>query len=73
MFIYSYLFLCSDESVAYVSQKAWLQNATLRDNILFSRPINSQLYGHVINICALQPDLDMLAAGDMTEIGEKVG
>ena len=26
----------------------------------------------MIESCALQPDIDMLPAGDMTEIGEKV-
>ena len=27
----------------------------------------------MIEACALQPDIDMLPAGDQTEIGEKVG
>ena len=29
-------------------------------------------YQKVIESCALQPDIDMLPAGDATEIGEKV-
>lgn len=59
-------------SVAYVPQQAWIQNATLRDNILFGRPFNEQKYYCVMNACALTPDLEVLPGGDMTEIGEKV-
>lgn len=58
--------------VAYVSQKAWLLNATLQDNVLFGLPMNNALYNHVLDICALEPDLATLVAGDQTEIGEKV-
>ena len=58
--------------MAYVPQQAWIQNATLRNNILFGRDFDQQLYDRVLDACALRPDLDILAAGDMTEIGEKV-
>ncbi|XP_041671462.1 ATP-binding cassette sub-family C member 3 isoform X2 [Cheilinus undulatus] len=58
-------------SVAYVPQQAWIQNATLRDNILFGRPYNEQKYCCVMHACALTPDLEVLPGGDMTEIGEK--
>ncbi|CAH1105174.1 unnamed protein product [Psylliodes chrysocephalus] len=57
--------------VAYVSQQAWIQNATLRDNILFGKSYDKALYNDVVEACALKPDLDMLPAGDQTEIGEK--
>jgi len=60
-------------SVAYVSQQAWIQNVTLRDNILFSRAFDSARYEHVIDSCALRTDLEILPAGDSTEIGERVG
>ena len=59
-------------SIAYVSQQAWIQNLTLRDNVLFGRPFDEELYNKVIDACALRPDLDTLPAGDMTEIGENV-
>ncbi|XP_035389253.1 canalicular multispecific organic anion transporter 2 isoform X2 [Electrophorus electricus] len=58
-------------SVAYVPQQAWIQNATLRDNILFGKPYVEQKYRCVLNACALTPDLDVLPGGDQTEIGEK--
>ncbi|KAK9886064.1 hypothetical protein WA026_014848 [Henosepilachna vigintioctopunctata] len=57
-------------SVAYVAQQAWIQNATLRDNILFGKRFNKGRYDKVIEACALESDLDMLPAGDSTEIGE---
>ncbi|MEQ2232012.1 Canalicular multispecific organic anion transporter 2 [Ilyodon furcidens] len=58
-------------SVAYVPQQAWIQNATLRDNILFGRNFKEQKYRRVLDACALTPDLEVLPGGDMTEIGEK--
>ncbi|XP_077085852.1 ATP-binding cassette sub-family C member 3 isoform X2 [Siphateles boraxobius] len=58
-------------SVAYVPQQAWIQNASLRDNILFGRPYEEQKYRCVLEACALTPDLEVLPGGDQTEIGEK--
>ncbi|XP_056153641.1 ATP-binding cassette sub-family C member 3 [Lampris incognitus] len=58
-------------SVAYVPQQAWIQNATLRDNILFGKAFNEQRYRCVLEACALTPDLEVLPGGDLTEIGEK--
>lgn len=58
-------------SIAYVSQQAWIQNSTLQDNILFGKSLDKNLYNRVVEACALRPDLDMLPAGDQTEIGEK--
>ncbi|XP_049277102.1 multidrug resistance-associated protein 1 isoform X2 [Anopheles funestus] len=57
--------------IAYVSQQAWIQNATLKDNILFGKPMDQRRYNRVIEACALKPDIEMLPGGDMTEIGEK--
>ncbi|XP_053695520.1 multidrug resistance-associated protein 1 isoform X2 [Sabethes cyaneus] len=57
--------------IAYVSQQAWIQNATLQDNILFGKPMDAKRYQKVIAACALKPDIEMLPGGDQTEIGEK--
>ena len=70
MFTLPYSFL--QGSIAYVSQQAWIQNATVKDNILFSKRYRRSLYQKVINACALGPDLAILPGGDETEIGEKV-
>ncbi|XP_027741235.1 multidrug resistance-associated protein 1 isoform X3 [Empidonax traillii] len=58
-------------SVAYVPQQAWVQNATLEDNIIFGREMNESRYKRVIEACALLPDIEILPSGDKTEIGEK--
>lgn len=60
-------------SVAYVPQQPWIQNLTLKENIIFGGGMNPELYEKVIEACALKPDLASLPAGDRTEIGEKVG
>lgn len=59
-------------SLAYVPQEAWIQNATLRDNILFGSEFHRKKYDKVIEACALKADLEILQGGDRTEIGEKV-
>ncbi|XP_072247113.1 ATP-binding cassette sub-family C member 2 isoform X2 [Leuresthes tenuis] len=58
-------------SLAFVPQQAWIQNATVRDNILFGSPFEKKKFQKVIQACALAPDLKLLGAGDLTEIGEK--
>lgn len=64
--------MSSQGSVAYVPQQAWIQNATVQDNILFGREKLKTWYHRVLEGCALLPDLEILPAGDATEIGEKV-
>uniref|UniRef100_A0AAR2K1L7 Multidrug resistance-associated protein 1 n=1 Tax=Pygocentrus nattereri TaxID=42514 RepID=A0AAR2K1L7_PYGNA len=58
-------------SVAYVPQQAWIQNATLRENIIFGQKRKENWYQRVLEACALLPDLEILPGGDGTEIGEK--
>ncbi|KAF9533202.1 hypothetical protein CPB83DRAFT_846042 [Crepidotus variabilis] len=59
------------DGVAYASQESWVQNATIRDNILFGSPYNEERYKKVIDQCALQRDLELFEAGDATEVGER--
>lgn len=56
----------------YVAQQPWIQNRTLRENILMNKPYSKVLYDEVVEACALKADLENLPSGDMTEIGEKV-
>lgn len=58
-------------STAYVPQQSWIQNGTIKDNILFGSEYNEKKYQQVLKACALLPDLEMLPGGDMAEIGEK--
>lgn len=59
------------ESCAYVAQQAWLMNASIKENILFSAPYDEKRYHDVIVACALEHDLEILDNGDETLVGEK--
>ena len=69
---YRFLPLILQGTTAFVSQEAWIQNATLQKNVLFDKPFTNHVYEEVIESCALNADLSVLPAGDQTEIGEKV-
>ncbi|OQR74348.1 multidrug resistance-associated protein 1-like [Tropilaelaps mercedesae] len=64
-------FSWTSSKVAYVPQQAWICNVSLRDNILFTKPYVKSKYEKVLEASALIADLKVLAAGDLTEIGEK--
>lgn len=49
----------------------WIQNATLRDNILFGSAFDADRYQKVLRYCSLESDLEILPAGDQTEVGER--
>lgn len=57
--------------VAYVPQTAWLQNDTVRQNILFYSSYDETRYKTVVEASSLSQDLEQLAAGDLTVVGEK--
>jgi ATP-binding cassette subfamily C (CFTR/MRP) protein 1 len=57
--------------LSYVPQQAWIQNETVKNNILFGNELSESYYNTVIKACALSSDLNILPAGDSTEIGEK--
>ncbi|KAM7485082.1 hypothetical protein LguiA_001091 [Lonicera macranthoides] len=58
-------------STAYVAQTAWIQNATIQENILFGEPMNREKYKEVIRVCCLEKDLEIMEHRDQTEIGER--
>ncbi|KAI9339972.1 P-loop containing nucleoside triphosphate hydrolase protein [Obelidium mucronatum] len=57
--------------MGYAAQTAWIQNATVKDNILFGLPYNRDRYLRAIRDCALETDLRVLPDGDQTSIGER--
>jgi len=57
--------------VAYAAQESWVQNETIRDNILFGSEFDEVRYRKVIHQCGLGKDLTLFEAGDKTEVGEK--
>ncbi|KUI63825.1 ATP-dependent bile acid permease [Cytospora mali] len=59
------------ETCAYVAQSAWLVNANIKENIVFSAELDERRYRQVIVACALERDLEILDNGDETLVGEK--
>ncbi|KAK1755818.1 multidrug resistance-associated protein [Echria macrotheca] len=60
----------SPGDIAFASQSAWLQNETIRENIIFNSPFEQARYDRVIEACCFGPDLKELSKGDQTDIGE---
>ncbi|KAJ4300867.1 ATP-binding cassette transporter yor1 [Kalmusia sp. IMI 367209] len=58
-------------SRAFCPQYAWIQNASVRENIVFGKEFKEAWYNTVVDACALRPDLEMLPNHDKTEIGER--
>ncbi|XP_044013895.1 ATP-binding cassette sub-family C member Sur-like [Aphidius gifuensis] len=63
--------LLNNKKIAYVSQRVWLQNTTLRENILFGNNYNKKFYNIVLKACCLDSDVDILPGNDLTIIGDK--
>nr|QVT92372.1 ABC transporter [Salvia miltiorrhiza] len=56
---------------AYVAQSAWIQSGKIEENILFGKEMDRQWYNRVVEACSLNKDLEILALGDQTVIGER--
>lgn len=56
---------------AFCPQVAWIQNATLRDNIVFGHEFVEEKFDRVVKGCSLDYDLKILPHGSFTEIGER--
>ena len=58
-----------ENAVAYVPQIPWIENATIKDNVLFGLPYDSGRYRKTLQVCALEKDLEILEDGELTEVG----
>ena len=56
-------------SMAFIAQIPWLEDASIKDNILFGLPFDHDRYKRVLYACALVKDMEMLPDGELTEIG----
>lgn len=52
--------ISEDSQICYGSQQAWIQNDTLRGNILFGQEFDEFKYNEIIRACALEPDIETL-------------
>ena len=57
--------------IGYVSQNNWIQNQTIKENILFFNNYDKEKYEQILELTELLYDIKTLEAGDNTEIGEK--
>ncbi|CAJ0915429.1 unnamed protein product, partial [Mesorhabditis belari] len=57
--------------VAYCSQDAWIFGGTIRDNVLFGKAYNAELYEEVIEMSALKQDLAEIQNGDQNIVGDR--
>nr|XP_009665672.1 PREDICTED: multidrug resistance-associated protein 4 isoform X2 [Struthio camelus australis] len=57
--------------IAYVSQQPWVFSGTVRSNILFDKEYEKEKYEKVLKACALKKDMELLANGDLTVIGDR--
>ena len=48
-----------DKGFGYVSQQAWIQQATIRDNILFGKSMDHARYRKTLHACALEEDIEV--------------
>lgn len=46
--------------IAYVPQNPWVQNLSLKENVLFGEPFDEDKYNATIDACSLRFDLGIL-------------
>lgn len=59
------------ESIAFCAQQPWLENGTIRDNIVGAEPWDRKRYSAVRLACCLDLDFRQLENGDQTRVGSK--
>ncbi len=64
-------FVRIDGRISYVSQKSWIQNMTVKNNILFGSEYDEEKFNEIVKLCCLQPDFAVWSKGADTMIGEK--
>ncbi|GAA5895640.1 hypothetical protein JCM8208_005288 [Rhodotorula glutinis] len=58
-------------TTSYAAQSPWLQDTSVRNNILFGEEYDDERYNETIFACSLEDDLEVLPEGDETRVGEQ--
>ncbi|KAL4881830.1 hypothetical protein BJY04DRAFT_227620 [Aspergillus karnatakaensis] len=58
-----------DTAIAYVAQNPWMENASIKENILFGLPYDRTRYRETLFASGLEKDMTILPDGDLTDIG----
>ena len=61
----------SPNHVAIVTQTPWIENGTVRDNILLGLPMQEDRYNEALYSCALDKEVSAMEKGDLTIVGPK--
>jgi ATP-binding cassette subfamily C (CFTR/MRP) protein 1 len=59
------------EATAYCSQQPWLENGTIRQNVIGISPYDREWYTTVKFACGLDADIKKTQKGDSTSVGSK--
>lgn len=59
----------SHAEVAFVDQTSWIQNCSIRGNIIGTSDYESAWYQRVMHVCALENDIEGMTEGDNTIAG----
>lgn len=56
-------------SIAFCDQTPWLQNISIRDNIVGQSPLDEKWLASIIRACALDEDISLFPLGDLAIVG----
>lgn len=57
--------------IGYCGQQPWIQNCSIKANIVGVSELDESWYVRVINICDLEADLSQMSKGDETSVGSR--
>ena len=57
--------------MSYAPQVPWMQQATIKENIVCCEPWDAARFKSVIHACALEPDFQQMTLGFETPVAEK--
>ncbi|VUC37886.1 unnamed protein product [Clonostachys rosea] len=58
-----------EHCIGYCDQTPWVQNTSIKANIIGQSPPDDKWFSHVVQCCALDEDLAMFPLGDQTFVG----
>jgi ATP-binding cassette subfamily C (CFTR/MRP) protein 1 len=63
--------VAENTSISYCDQRAFVVNASVKDNILFDSAFDEQRFADCLSVACLHDDIKSFTNGVLTEIGER--